>query len=199
QPRLRARIKDSAAADSDDPRVLADRRRHRRAFQRTEHGLAILDEDVTDRLARGRLDRGIGVQEADAEPRGQLGADGRLARPRRADQDRERGILALASLTFAACQRITSAFRYASALRAVSAMLSPPNFSSTASARTRAAMASATTPAAGTAVTSLRWLMALAGSPVLTSTVASARGTVEIGFMAARSRMGSPVLMPPSM
>src|SRR5215472_2546689 len=59
-------------------------------------------------------------------------------------------------------------------------------------------MASATTPAAGTAVTSLRWLIALAGSPVRTSTVASARGTVEIGFIAARSRMGSPVLMPPS-
>ena len=61
-----------------------------------------------------------------------------------------------------------------------------------------ATMASATTPAAGTAVTSLRWLMALAASPVATSTVASARGTVEIGFIATRTRSGSPVLMPPS-
>ncbi len=81
----------------------------------------------------------------------------------------------------------------------VSATLSPPNFSSTASATTSAAIASATTPAAGTAVTSLRWLMALAGSPVLMSTVASARGTVEIGFIAARTLIGFPVLMPPSM
>jgi hypothetical protein len=30
------------------------------------------------------------------------------------------------------------------------------------------------------------------------STVSSARGTVEIGFMAARTRSTSPVLMPPS-
>src|SRR6266702_2952379 len=59
-------------------------------------------------------------------------------------------------------------------------------------------MASATTPAAGTAVTSLRWLIAFAGSPVRTSTVSSARGTVEIGFMAARNRSIPPVLMPPS-
>ncbi len=40
--------------------------------------------------------------------------------------------------------------------------------------------------------------MALADSPVRTSTVSSARGTVEIGFMAARTRSGSPVLIPPS-
>jgi hypothetical protein len=53
-------------------------------------------------------------------------------------------------------------------------------------------MASATTPEAGTAVTSLRWLIALAGSPVRTSTVASARGTVEIGFIATRTLTGSP-------
>src|SRR5580658_7693310 len=60
-------------------------------------------------------------------------------------------------------------------------------------------MASATTPAAGTAVASLRWLIALAGSPVLVSMVSRARGTVEIGFIAALTRSGSPVLMPPSM
>ena len=43
-----------------------------------------------------------------------------------------------------------------------------------------------------------RWLIATAGSPVATSTVASARGTVEIGFIAARTRSTSPVVMPPS-
>ena len=59
-------------------------------------------------------------------------------------------------------------------------------------------MASATTPAAGTAQTSLRWWMATACSPVATSRVASARGTVEIGFIAARTRSTSPLVMPPS-
>jgi len=40
--------------------------------------------------------------------------------------------------------------------------------------------------------------MATASSPVAMSTVASARGTVEIGFMAARTRSGWPLVMPPS-
>ena len=47
------------------------------------------------------------------------------------------------------------------------------------------ATASATTPAAGTAHTSERWWIALAGSSPAMSTVSSERGTVEIGFMAA--------------
>ena len=59
-------------------------------------------------------------------------------------------------------------------------------------------MASATTPAAGTAQASLRCEIAVAGSPVFTSIVESARGTVDIGFIAARTRIASPVLMPPS-
>ena len=40
--------------------------------------------------------------------------------------------------------------------------------------------------------------MAVAGSPVATSTVCSARLSDEIGFIAARTRSGSPVVMPPS-
>ena len=40
--------------------------------------------------------------------------------------------------------------------------------------------------------------MATASSPVAMSTVASARGTVEIGFIAARTRSGWPLVMPPS-
>ena len=75
---------------------------------------------------------------------------------------------------------------------------SPPNFSSTASASTSATIASATIPAAGTAQTSERWWCATASSPVATSTVRSARGTVAIGFIAARTRSTSPVVMPPS-
>ena len=47
-------------------------------------------------------------------------------------------------------------------------------------------------------MTSLRWLMAFAGSPERTSTVSRARGTVEIGFIAARTLITSPVLIPPS-
>ncbi len=83
-------------------------------------------------------------------------------------------------------------------LARVSASESPPNFSSAARASTSATMVSTTTPAAGTAHTSERWWIATASSPVAMSTVASARGTVEIGFIAARTRNGWPLVMPPS-
>ena len=83
--------------------------------------------------------------------------------------------------------------------RCTSATESPPNFSSTACASTSATIASATTPAAGTAQTSERWWLAVAASPVATSTVRRARGTVAMGFMPARTRRGPPVDMPPSM
>ena len=83
-------------------------------------------------------------------------------------------------------------------LRRVSVSESPPNFSSAARASTSATMVSTTTPAAGTAHTSERWWIATASSPVAMSTVASARGTVEIGFIAARTRSGWPLVMPPS-
>ena len=84
-------------------------------------------------------------------------------------------------------------------MRRVSVTESPPNFSSAASASTSATIASITTLPRGTAQASLRWLMATAASPVATSTVCSARGTVEIGFIAARTRSTSPLVMPPSM
>ena len=60
-------------------------------------------------------------------------------------------------------------------------------------------IASATTAAAGTAVLSERWLIACAASPVVTSTVRSAFGIEGIGFIAARTRIGWPLDMPPSM
>ena len=50
----------------------------------------------------------------------------------------------------------------------------------------------------GTAHTSERWWIALAASAPVVSTVSRARGTVEIGFIAARTRSTSPVDMPPS-
>ena len=77
-------------------------------------------------------------------------------------------------------------------------MLSPPNFSAKASARTSATIASATIPAAGTAQTSDLWLIAFAGSPFEVSIVSNAFGTVDIGFIAALTRKTSPVVMPPS-
>src|SRR5882724_837351 len=189
------RVEDGPAAQREHPAAHAEAVQppgHRGPLEPAEGGLPVLDEDVADRLARGLRHEGVGVSERHAKPGGEQQSHGRLARGRRPDQHHDSGLVPLA-------HEITSDFTYPSALRRISSTESPPNFSRTASASTSAVMASATTPAAGTAVTSLRWLMALAGSPVRTSTVASARGTVEMGFMAARARTGSPVVIPPSM
>src|SRR2546430_985663 len=77
-------------------------------------------------------------------------------------------------------------------------MLSPPNFSRKASARTMASMASPTTPAAGTAQTSLRSTTASTASFVARSTDLSGVRRVERGFIAARTTTGCPFLTPPS-
>ena len=61
--------------------------------------------------------------------------------------------------------------RYASWLRTNSVSESPPNLRSASSARTSATIVSATTPAAGTAVTSVRSLNETVSSLVSTSTV----------------------------
>jgi hypothetical protein len=70
--------------------VLGDGRDHGLVLQLAEHRLAVLDEDVGDRLARDGLDTGVGVDEVDAEPASQQLADGGLARAGRPDQDRGR-------------------------------------------------------------------------------------------------------------
>ncbi len=75
-------------------------------------------------------------------------------------------------------------------------MLSPPNFSIIADAISNAATASATTPAAGTAQTSERSTLALKGFLLKMSTERSGFMSVGMGFMAARSTMFSPLLMP---
>src|SRR5690606_20945186 len=149
--------------------------------------LALVDEDLLDRAAGAGLDVVVGVAHLHPPTPGQLLGDGGLAGAHRADQDDTRG-----------AHLYLIASRYALALRAVSPTESPPNFSVTASASTRATIASATTPAAGTAQTSERWWWAAAVSPVATSTVRRARGTVEIGFIPARTRSTPPVLIPPS-
>ena len=51
---------------------------------------------------------------------------------------------------------------------------------------------------AGTAVTSLRSTTAAATSDVVVSMVCNGDMSVEIGFMATRTTIGSPLVMPPS-
>src|ERR687886_268557 len=80
----------------------------------------------------------------------------------------------------------------------MSVMLSAPNFSRKASARTMATIDSPITAAAGTAQESARSLKARAGSPVERSTVRRALAIVEIGFIDAATTTGSPLVIPPS-
>ena len=78
-------------------------------------------------------------------------------------------------------------------------MESPPNLRNTSFASTRATIVSATTPMAGTAVTSVRSLNDTVSSLVAVSTVANVgRLSVASGFIATRATSSSPVLMPPS-
>jgi hypothetical protein len=65
----------------------------RGALELAESLLAVLDEDVAHRLARGRADIGVGVAELHPEPAGAQRADRRLARAGRADQHDERAPL----------------------------------------------------------------------------------------------------------
>ena len=68
-----------------------------------------------------------------------------------------------------------------------------------ASARTSATIASPTIAARGRMVTSERSMCARPGSPVSMSRLGSGLRSVETGFCAARTTIGSPLLMPPSM
>src|SRR5207245_1232220 len=138
--------------------------------------------DLGDRSTFAPCDLDVQVDERDPEAPGQLGPDRRLPRAGHPHQVDDHG----------------SASRYAARLRDVSASASPPNFSNVESASTHATTASPTTPPAGTAQTSVRCLIATAGSPVARSTVRKGFGTVEKGFIAARTRIGCPVDIPPS-
>ena len=76
---------------------------------------------------------------------------------------------------------------------------SPPNLRSASEARTSAVIDSATTPMAGTAVTSVRSRKLTVDSFVTTSTVCSTgRFSVASGFMATRATRRAPLEMPPS-
>src|SRR5690606_4914367 len=187
--RLGVGIEDRPAPQGHDAVLALERGRDGLAFEGAERRLAVLDEDVGDPLACHALDLGVRVDAAQARQLGQRLAHGRLARAWRAHEDvAPRHQLSTDGI----------AARYAATLRRTSSTESPPNFSSTASASVRATIAWATTAAGATAHTSERWWMAFAGSPVVTSMGASAGGTVEMGFIAARTRRGWPLVMPPS-
>ncbi len=139
-------VEHGTAAERENARMLGDRVPDRPALQGAEPLLALVEEDLRDRLAGRGHDVRVGVAIRGPEPVGEQFAHGRLTDPHRADQDDQRG-----------AHRIWRWERYDCTLRWVSATLSPPNFSATASASTRATIASATIPAAGTAHTSERW------------------------------------------
>ena len=86
------------------------------------------------------------------------------------------------------------------ALATNSSRESPPNLRVASWASTRAVIVSATTPMAGTAVTSVRSLKETVSSLVSVSTVFSVgRFSVASGFMATCATRRPPVEMPPSM
>src|SRR6201995_1025276 len=181
------------------PRGGSRRRPDHVFFDTAELLFAVGGEDIGDTASGPLLDRRVGVENAAVESLGQPSPNGGLTGSRQSHQHcfrRHRDYPD--ARTSLAGSRSAPDRRYDSMLRRVSVSESPPNFSSAARASTSATIVSTTTPAAGTAQTSERWLIATASSPVVMSTVASARGTVEIGFIAARTRSGSPLVLPPS-
>ena len=86
-----------------------------------------------------------------------------------------------------------------SRLRTTSASESPPNLRRASEASTSAVIDSATTPMAGTAVTSVRSRKLTVDSFVTTSTVwSTGRLSVASGFMATRATRSAPLEIPPS-
>ncbi len=88
------RIQDGAAAEAEDPAPESRRRRDRAGhgvpLERAERRLAVVDEDVADRLARDGLHAVVGVSEPDPEQGGEQRPDRGLSRAGRPDQDRRR-------------------------------------------------------------------------------------------------------------
>src|SRR5204862_40456 len=153
----------------------------------------LLREVEVDPPPLAPLDDRVDVHDSLAHPFRHEPTHRRLARPRQADQH---DVPLHDAAPFGV--RARTCARYPSKFRLVSLSASPPNFSSSACASTRAIIASAMTPMAGTAVTSDRSDCAWAGPPVFRSTVRSGAISVEIGFIATRATNGSPVVMPPS-
>src|SRR5581483_7403319 len=155
----------------------AEREHDRTLLVSAERGLAVLAEDLRDRLAGGSLDQVVGVDAADGARRRRL--------PRTHEADERDAPVQMRS-------------RYARHAPTKSPSASPPNFSRVARASSHATAASATTASASTAETSLRSTSAVAASPVSRST--DARGFISVGsgFIAARATISSPFDIPPS-
>ena len=151
-----------------------------RALAGAKAGFALGREERGHALPARRDDHLVGVDEGTPELLGAPRADDRLPGPHQAD---EHEVSTCFPTLIALVQR--SEARYASWLRSSSANESPPNFRIASSASTSATMVSATTPAAGTAVTSVRSLNDTVDSFVSTSTVRNTgRFSVANGFIA---------------
>ncbi len=81
------RVEAGPAAEREHAGMAADQPGRGGALEAPERLLAVLDEDVADRLARRLGDDHVGIHEVQPEPRGDQGADGGLARAGRPDQD----------------------------------------------------------------------------------------------------------------
>ena len=84
-------VEHRAAAEGQHARVRAQRLDHGGALEQPEPVLALVDEDLRDLLAGGRLDVVVGVADLDAPPGREQPADGGLAGPHRPDQHHARG------------------------------------------------------------------------------------------------------------
>src|SRR5699024_4870089 len=94
-------VQDGATADRDHTFPRTQSLGDHLACQGTKMLLTVLDEDVTDRLARALLDLGVGAQQIHTEPSGQRLTDGRLARTGCTDDHRDRFCHALPTSGYA--------------------------------------------------------------------------------------------------
>ena len=83
-------MQDGSAAERDDTVAVGECPVDRVSFEYPEVGLTVVDEDVGYGLPRVRLHLRIGVDQRDAERRGDQRADRRLARAGRPDEDDNR-------------------------------------------------------------------------------------------------------------
>ena len=144
-------VRGSAAAGGNDHAGGAGGASKGSTLELAKLGFTLLAEDGGNRTASPFLDEGVGIDEGPAEAVGEEASNAGLAAPGEADEEDvvRHGVQP-------EWARGPSVRRWCSTLARISARLSPPNFSSQASARTIATIASATTPAAGTTQTSLR-------------------------------------------
>ncbi len=80
-------IENGAAAEAEHPAVVRERAGHGGALKPAEHRLAVLDEDVADRLARDGLHVAVRIGETDSEQGGEQRPDRGLSRAGRTDEN----------------------------------------------------------------------------------------------------------------